>query len=783
MKKKLFLFILLVTIFSYINVQAKVADVSIKSIEMIEKSGNVEVIDSATFDNLNINYNLLFRQVNDSVKYKITIDNNGQEDVYINNKGQISESEYIAYDYIWDDDQNVIKANSEKTFTLSITYKKQIETAKLDNGTYSEEKNLVIKISDKKGNDLPAKNPNTYSSLSILIILLSVEILAVIITTIIMIKNKKLNIGKIKQLKKYNTFSIVIFLVLALGTTAMYSYALEVAEIKLNSVIKISKARLARSCYSDSFALEHPYWGKSGHAYTQSSSELNTATSAINNYCIDWNSLVNFQPFMDYIYGGGEAAEQSELTMRNQKGTYLADDTGPYVDIITSKTKTMNENINRYGINYTLIDTADVSDQQNGEVILGIYQGQNNRELLLVIGEDGGVQAPIDSSWLFATEELELDGATENEINIFEIPKEEINELKNVEPNIMLFASEMELDNISFSETNNMSGMFNFNGLYTDYTYLTGLKNWDTSMVKDMSGMFFMAGNHDENGRIEGISNLDTHNVINMQGMFTGSDVDFVSGDLSNWNTSKVKDMAGMFSGAFNYKTKLNISNWDVSSVEDMTYMFANGLNSLTYFDISKWNTINVKSMYGMFQSSLEIVKTFDLSKWNTSNVETMSGMFIETLYEIEEFDISNWNTAKVKDMQDMFSHSLDNLSELDLSNWNVSNVENMSGMFSSSLYNTTKLDLSNWAPTNVKNVSDMFNTSFANSPKVDLYINNLNLNRFTNPNQFEYIFYGMPVNENVTIYVNSNKEKEWLLNLNTDYISSEITPNNIKVI
>lgn len=140
MKKKLFLFILLVTIFSYTNVHAKVADVSIKSIEMIEKNGNVEVIDAVTFDNLNINYNLLFRQVNDSVKYKITIDNNGQEDVYINNKGQISESEYITYDYIWDDNQNVIKANSEKTFTLSVTYKKPVETAKLENGKYSEEK-------------------------------------------------------------------------------------------------------------------------------------------------------------------------------------------------------------------------------------------------------------------------------------------------------------------------------------------------------------------------------------------------------------------------------------------------------------------------------------------------------------------------------------------------------------------------------------------------------------------------------------------------------------------
>lgn len=140
MKKKLFLFILLVTIFSYIDIQAKVADVSIKSIEMIEKKGNVEVIDAVTFDNLNINYNLLFRQVNDSVKYKITIDNNGQEDVYINNKGQISESEYITYDYIWDDNQNVIKANSEKTFTLSVTYKKPVETAKLENGKYSEEK-------------------------------------------------------------------------------------------------------------------------------------------------------------------------------------------------------------------------------------------------------------------------------------------------------------------------------------------------------------------------------------------------------------------------------------------------------------------------------------------------------------------------------------------------------------------------------------------------------------------------------------------------------------------
>lgn len=833
---------LILTLFSFDNVEARVADVSIKNIEMLEKTGSTDIINDASFSGMNINYNILFKEINDSVKYKITIINKGNEDIYINNKGQIGDSNYIVYDYIWDDNQNIIKANSEKTFELAITYRKQINSANLEKGKYVEAKNLVIKISDQKGNTLPVKNPNTDSNLSIFIIVFSLEILAVLAVTLYLIKNKKLNIRSLKNISKANKVTIGIFLIMVLGTIIGYSYCLDSTEIVLNSVVKVSKARLARSCSSDSYAIDHPY-DNTKTMYEDRNDSFPLVAEGVtiptgidsNDYCLDWT--LEFEKAQseyekahprkqmlsineEEMYNVLSMATNSISVLSNEStietlmdenvgistfgfetpNTYsnLGERVEPKASVLTLDTKNLPRTYTYENINYELIYTSDVSDLQNGDVMLGIYIDSDDSNGLIIIGEDGGVLAPVDSSWLFGVldrkslifgeqqlnilqglgkdlDMIKQDAETDDSFQeIFDIqriinkPKFQLLFKKNIQIGPMIIFNDFNLNNIDFSDTNSMSGMFAGSGIIRNLSNgcanwrLRGIKNWDTSSVKDMSGMFLavaplpintgqkatMESVPESNIEIDEIKYLNTSNVEDMFLMFAGSFNDLNQINISNFDTSKVKDMSGMFAAGLNSVASLDLSKWNTARVEDMTATFTAGFNNTEYLNVSKWNTSNVKHMVGtfalalnnsqyfdisnwdvsnvkdislMFAVGLNSLNSFDISRWNTGNVEFASGTFSNSLSSINKFNISNWNTSKIKSMIGMFANFQPELTSFNISNWDTSNVKYMQGMFANSLPNLTKFDISNWNTSSVKTMASMFENSLESLSEFNL--------------------------------------------------------------
>ncbi len=62
---------------------AKINEVEVSSIELEEKSPNVEIIDDTTIEGSNIAFNNKFYEVNDYIKYRITIKNVSGEDIDI----------------------------------------------------------------------------------------------------------------------------------------------------------------------------------------------------------------------------------------------------------------------------------------------------------------------------------------------------------------------------------------------------------------------------------------------------------------------------------------------------------------------------------------------------------------------------------------------------------------------------------------------------------------------------------------------------------------------------
>ena len=185
MKKTIILLILTVSMFVIPKVFAE-KTVEIKSIELDSKSDNVIINSEPNVNGLTMSYDLSFTQVNDFVKYKVIIANNTEKDYKISEETKFNESEYISYRYEIEGD---LKANSETTIYVIITYNKAVDDSLLTGGHYIETNKAVVEIMNEQNEVVKVPNAGKKSSLLIAIIIL--EILFII--GLFVYRHKKLN--------------------------------------------------------------------------------------------------------------------------------------------------------------------------------------------------------------------------------------------------------------------------------------------------------------------------------------------------------------------------------------------------------------------------------------------------------------------------------------------------------------------------------------------------------------------------------------------------------------
>ena len=94
--KKYILFILLLIIPFF--VYAEDSDIKIESISLDKVNGYAEQIKEPNIDDNQVNLGLKMNSLNDSITYKILINNNSEDD-YVFDKDSLS-SEYLNYDII-----------------------------------------------------------------------------------------------------------------------------------------------------------------------------------------------------------------------------------------------------------------------------------------------------------------------------------------------------------------------------------------------------------------------------------------------------------------------------------------------------------------------------------------------------------------------------------------------------------------------------------------------------------------------------------------------------------
>lgn len=192
--KKFILQIILFLMFIPFVVNAETCDtdkITISSITIESKSDNAEEIEEATSSGKNIYPNLFMSEVGDNIEYKFVVKNDSNEDYELDKTSLNLNSDYINYSFETDDNSNIVRANSSKDVVLRVEYKNEVPEDKFENGTYNDNKTMIVQLSNGQTINVPDtfKNPNTGVQSYILIL---ADVLVVSGTLYVLLKKKNM---------------------------------------------------------------------------------------------------------------------------------------------------------------------------------------------------------------------------------------------------------------------------------------------------------------------------------------------------------------------------------------------------------------------------------------------------------------------------------------------------------------------------------------------------------------------------------------------------------------
>ena len=212
--KKLKVLLALLVIMLMPNVYAA-KDVTIESIELVDKSTAVTELSEPTVKGLNVSFDLSFSDLDDFAKYKIVLDNPTNEDYEVAKESEFKTSEYLKYTYEFDKDTNIVKKNSKLTMYINISYDKAVPSNKLTEGKYVEANEMAISLGNNSADKIV--NPKTGNS-----ILLTVVVLAGVIALSVVLYKKTSN-------KKYLNVMLLGLVLIPIGTFALQKLQVNVS--------------------------------------------------------------------------------------------------------------------------------------------------------------------------------------------------------------------------------------------------------------------------------------------------------------------------------------------------------------------------------------------------------------------------------------------------------------------------------------------------------------------------------------------------------------------------
>jgi len=218
--------------------------VEIKSISLVEKSEDTIINNEPTFNGLTMNYDISFRLPTDYVKYKVLIHNDTDTEYNISEDTSFNNSNYISYKYEVDD---ILKAKSEITIFVTITYNKKVDESLLVNNRYTETNQAIVQLLDQNNEIVPTEkqivdNPKTAIIFPVLVLL--VVITSCLIATVLIL-NKK-------NVIKYISFILLISICLL----PIIVNAIESLKLTINTNIEIQPSYKVGYLYEDDYIKE-----------------------------------------------------------------------------------------------------------------------------------------------------------------------------------------------------------------------------------------------------------------------------------------------------------------------------------------------------------------------------------------------------------------------------------------------------------------------------------------------------------------------------------------------
>ncbi len=200
-------------------------DVYIASSELIKASDGVEEIEKPTLKDLNVKFNIRFSEVNQSIEYKLIIKNTSNKDYNISTDNSFNKSDYITYNFKYDDGSDIIKANSEEEMLVTIVYTKEVPDNKLTDGKFIEDNAMSLNLSDE------ITNPST------ILQRYGVNILLIIITCVV-----AFYFLKTKNIK--NSLKVLLLGLMLIPLTAR---SLDSIKVTIDSHVEVEKP--SEFCY------------------------------------------------------------------------------------------------------------------------------------------------------------------------------------------------------------------------------------------------------------------------------------------------------------------------------------------------------------------------------------------------------------------------------------------------------------------------------------------------------------------------------------------------------
>ena len=191
---------------------------TISNIDIVDKSEKAESNKELTYKGLNANLNARFHNINDYIKFEITVLNQTSNFVKLDkNDIKLPKSEYVTYSFEMDD--KAINPNSSKKIYVKMQYTNKTSIPENSCNNYIENKSTAIAYRDNI-----VENPKTSNYVLIALLLVIVLIIAVLIET--KTKNKNIQLFTI-------LLSLSIVGIIPLSTIASNN------ELKINTNVEI----------------------------------------------------------------------------------------------------------------------------------------------------------------------------------------------------------------------------------------------------------------------------------------------------------------------------------------------------------------------------------------------------------------------------------------------------------------------------------------------------------------------------------------------------------------